>query len=381
MLKGKIELRNRVVIDNPAFGESGTLALIYNSPGVASVAKKISLDKELAYDYTSKWNNVAIVSDGTRVLGLGDIGPDGAIPIIEGKSVLFKVLGDINAYPLCIDTKEKEEIIRIVKGIQPIFGAVNIDHMEFPKVLEIVERLRKELSIPVFHDDQHGTTVIAVAALLNALRLLKKSMDKIRIVIAGTGSAGYGMFKLLREAGCTDIIVVDSIGALHEGRTKGIDSPYQKEIAINTNFKKLSGSLSEVIEGADVFSGVSGKGNILTKKMVGSMCSKPIVFALSSEPEILPSLAVEANAIVASSRSDYPNQLDSATVFPSVVRALLDLRVGTLSEYMLMSAATAIANMIPSKKLRYEYIIPKINNPDLLHIVANTIRNSIRRPR
>jgi malate dehydrogenase (oxaloacetate-decarboxylating) len=189
MLKGKIEIHNRVSIDSSSKGKNGTLDLIY-TPGVAFVAKEISTDKKLAYDYTSKWNNVAIVCDGTRVLGLGDIGPEGAIPVMEGKSVLFKALGGINAFPLCIDTKDKDEIIRFVKAIQPVFGAVNIEDIESPKVLEIVERLQKDLSIPVFHDDQHGTAIIALAGLLNALRLLQKRIDSIRVVIAGAGSAG-----------------------------------------------------------------------------------------------------------------------------------------------------------------------------------------------
>jgi malate dehydrogenase (oxaloacetate-decarboxylating) len=196
MLKGKIEIHNRISIDSSKT-KNDILRLIY-TPGVASVAKEISTDKKLAYDYTSKWNNVAIVCDGTRVLGLGDIGPEGAIPVMEGKSVLFKVLGGINAFPLCIDTKDKEEIIRFVKAIQPVFGAVNIEDIESPKVLEIVERLHKDLSIPVFHDDQHGTAIIALAGLVNALRLVQKRIDSIRVVIAGAGSAGYGIFRILK---------------------------------------------------------------------------------------------------------------------------------------------------------------------------------------
>jgi malate dehydrogenase (oxaloacetate-decarboxylating) len=215
MLRGKIEIHNRVSIERSSEGkENGTLGLIY-TPGVAFVAKQISLNKNLVYDYTSKWNNVAIVCDGTRVLGLGNIGPEGAIPVMEGKSVLFKILGDINAFPLCIDTQDKEEIIKLIKAVQPSFGAVNIEDIESPKVLEIVERLQKELSIPVFHDDQHGTAIIALAALLNSLKLVNKSMDSIRVVIAGAGSAGYGIFRILKEAGCKDIIVTDSTGAIY----------------------------------------------------------------------------------------------------------------------------------------------------------------------
>ena len=380
MLKGKIEIHNRVSIDDSSKGNNGTLELIY-TPGVAFVAKEISTNKKLAYDYTSKWNNVAIVCDGTRVLGLGDIGPEGAIPVMEGKSVLFKALGGINAFPLCIDTKDKEEIIRFVKAIQPVFGAVNIEDIESPKVLEIVERLQKDLSIPVFHDDQHGTAIITLAGLLNALRLLQKRIDSISVVIAGAGSAGYGIFRILKEAGCRNIVVTDSVGAIYENRSKGIDSPYKKEIADKTNPMKLNGSLTDVLKGADVFIGVSGKGHLISKDMVQSMNHDPIVFALSNpDPEILPSDALEGGArIVATGRSDFANQINNAVVFPSILRALLDLRVNTLSEDMLVSVATAIADIVDSKHLKYDYIIPKVDDPRIIHIVTDTLKNAIQR--
>ena len=381
MLKGKIEIHNRVSIDSShKEGKNDTLDLIY-TPGVAYVAKKISTDKELAYDYTSKWNNVAIVCDGTRVLGLGDIGPEGALPVMEGKSVLFKVLGDINAFPLCIDTKDKEEIIRFVKAIQPVFGAVNIEDIESPKVLEIVERLQKDLSIPVFHDDQHGTALIALAGLLNALKLLQKRIDSIRVVIAGAGSAGYGIFRILKEAGCRNIVVTDSQGAIYQNRPKSIDNPYKKEIADETNPMKLNGSLADVLKGADVFIGVSGKARLIDKEMVQSMNNNPIIFALSNpDPEILPSDALEAGAsIVATGRSDFANQVNNAVVFPAILRSLLDLRVKTLSEEMLVSVATAIADIIDTNHLKYDYIIPKVDDPRIIHIVTDTLKNAIQR--
>jgi malate dehydrogenase (oxaloacetate-decarboxylating) len=381
MLKGKIEIHNRVSIDTSSKeGKNDTLDLIY-TPGVAFVAKKISTDKELAYDYTSKWNNVAIVCDGTRVLGLGDIGPEGAIPVMEGKSVLFKVLGSINAFPLCIDTKDKEEIIRFVKAIQPVFGAVNIEDIESPKVLEIVERLQKDLSIPVFHDDQHGTAIIALAGLLNALKLLQKRIESIRVVIAGAGSAGYGIFRILKEAGCRSIVVTDSQGAIYQNRAKGIDNSYKKEIADETNPMKLSGSLADVLKGADVFIGVSGKARLIDKEMVHSMNRNPIVFALSNpDPEILPSYALEAGAsIVATGRSDFANQINNAVVFPAILRSLLDLRVKTLSEEMLVSVATAIADIVDTNHLKNEYIIPKVDDPRIIHIVTDTLKNAIQR--
>ena len=378
MLKGKIEIQNRVSIDNIFDEEKGTLGLIY-TPGAAYVATEISKNKELTYDYTSKWNNVAIVCDGTRVLGLGNVGPEAAFPVMEGKSVLFKILGGINAFPLCIDMKDKEDIIRFVKAIQPVFGAINIEDIESPKVLEIVERLRNDLQIPVFHDDQHGTAVITLAALINALRLFHKGISNISVVIAGAGSAGYGIFRILQEAGCKNIVVTDSFGAIYENRVNGIDSQYKKEIANKTNAMKLSGSLADALKGADVFIGVSGKGSILNKEMVRSMNNDPIVFALSNpDPEILPSDALEAGAkIVATGRSDFANQVNNAVVFPAILRALLDLRVKNLGEDMLVSVATAIADIVDSSNVKEDYIIPKVNDPRIIRIVTETLKNAI----
>ena len=382
MLKGKIEIHNRVSVDSLSKDKNDTLELIY-TPGVAYVAKEISKNKELTYDYTSKWNNVAIVCDGTRVLGLGNIGPEGAFPVMEGKSVLFKVLGGINAFPLCIDMKDKEEIIRFVKAIQPVFGAINIEDIESPKVLEIVERLHKDLQIPVFHDDQHGTAVITLAALINALRLLHKEMSTIRVVIAGAGSAGYGIFRILQEAGSKNIVVTDSIGAIYENRVEdgGLDNPYKRELANKTNPEKLSGNLADVLKGADVFIGVSGKRNILTKEMIQSMGHDPIVFALSNpDPEILPPDALSAGAkIVATGRSDFANQVNNALVFPSILRALLDLRIRSLSEDMLVAVATAIAGIVDSTHLKSDYIIPKVDDPRIIHIVVRTLKDAIQR--
>jgi malate dehydrogenase (oxaloacetate-decarboxylating) len=375
MLKGKIEIRSRVSLDN-ASDEKGTLGLIY-TPGVAYVALEISKSKKLAYDYTSKWNNVAIVCDGTRVLGLGSIGPEGALPIMEGKSVLFKALGDINAIPLCINTQDKEEIIRFVKIIQPNFGAINIEDIESPKVLEIVERLSKEVSIPIFHDDQHGTAIITLAALLNALKLVKKELEKVRVVISGSGSAGYGIFKILQTAGCKDIIVTDTKGAIYDGRADINDrNPYKKEISINTNNRKLSGTLQDVLSESDIFIGVSGKTDILNKQMIESMNQDSIIFALSNpDPEILPNYALKYGArIVATGRSDFPNQINNAVVFPSIFRALLDLRANNLSEFMLVSVAYAIASIVEEVHLKDDYIIPKVDDPRILPIVTKTIK-------
>ena len=378
LLKGKIEIQNRVSIDNIFDDEKGTLGLIY-TPGVADVAVEISKNKELTYDFTSKWNNVAIVCDGTRVLGLGNVGPEAASPVMEGKSVLFKILGGINAFPLCIDMKDKEDIIKFVKAIQPVFGAINIEDIESPKVLEIVERLHNELQIPVFHDDQHGTAVITLAALVNALRILHKGISDIRVVIAGAGSAGYGIFRILQEAGCSNIVVTDSRGAIYEDRVSGIDNQYKREIAVKSNPTKLNGSLTDALRGADVFIGVSGKGNILNNEMVRSMHNDPIVFALSNpDPEILPYDALKAGArIVATGRSDFANQVNNAVVFPAILRALLDLRVKNLDEAMLVSVATAIADMVDSNNLKFDYVIPKVNDPRIIRVVSDTLKDAI----
>jgi malate dehydrogenase (oxaloacetate-decarboxylating) len=390
ILKGKIEIHNKVSLDHnfktSEENKEGTLGLIY-TPGVAYVASKINKDKEKVYDYTSKWNNVAIVCDGTRVLGLGNIGPEAALSVMEGKSVLFKVLGNINAIPLCIDLTDKEEIIKFVKAIQPGFGAINIEDIESPKVLEIVERLQKELSIPVFHDDQHGTAIITLAALLNAIKLIDKDISKIKIVIAGAGSAGYGIFKILHTAGAKNIIVTDSIGALYENRVEdgnkrntSLNNHYKKEIADKTNPSKQTGSLDDVLKGADVFIGVSGRGQLISKDTVQSMNHNPIVFALSNpDPEILPSDAMEAGArIVATGRSDFVNQINNAVVFPSILRALLDLRINTLSEDMLVSVASAIAGIVDSNNLKDDYIVPKLDDPRIIQIVTDTLKNAIK---
>ena len=379
MVRGKIEIQSRITLDNTD-EEKSTLGLIY-TPGVAYIATEISKNKELVYDYTSKWNNVAIICDGTRVLGLGNIGPESALPVMEGKSVLFKVLGGINAFPLCISTRDKEEIISFVKAIEPVFGAVNIEDIESPKVLEIIERLRNELSIPVFHDDQHGTAVITLSALINALRLLDKKLMEIKIVISGAGSAGYGIYRILYEAGCRDIIVTDSKGAIYEGRSESLDNSYKKEIAKKTNSKKLRGTLSDVIREADVFIGVSGKADLLNDEMVKSMNSNAVVFALSNpDPEMLPPNALNAGArIVATGRSDFPNQVNNALVFPSILRALLDLRAKTIQEDMLIAVAKAIAALVTDAHLKEDYIIPKINDPRILPIVNQTLKEALQR--
>jgi malate dehydrogenase (oxaloacetate-decarboxylating) len=403
LLRGKIEISSRISSDN-IFENSeegrGTLSSIY-TPGVAYVSNEIQKNKELAYDYTSKWNNIAIVCDGTRVLGLGDIGPEGALPVMEGKAVLFKTLGNVNAYPLCISIKDKEEIIKFVKAIEPSFGAINIEDIESPKVLEIVERLQREMSIPIFHDDRHGTAVITLAALINALRIVQKNSKNVKVVIAGAGSAGYGIFKILSRAGFEEIIIIDKKGAIYDGRdNKGNEeklsnielnkqndskrdsislNSFKREIALNSNPNKIAGNLETVIKESDIFIGTSGIGNLMNSQMIESMKRDPIIFALSNPtPEILPDEAKSAGArVMATGRSDFPNQINNAVVFPSIFRALLDLRIRNLDEDILISVAKSIANLVDIKHLDEEFIIPKINDPRILPVVTNSLKEYI----
>jgi malate dehydrogenase (oxaloacetate-decarboxylating) len=404
LLRGKIEISSRISSDNIFKGSKeegrGTLSSIY-TPGVAYVSNEIQKNKELAYDYTSKWNNIAIVCDGTRVLGLGDIGPEGALPVMEGKAVLFKTLGNVNAFPLCISIKDKEEIIRFVKAIEPSFGAINIEDIESPKVLEIVERLQKEMSIPIFHDDRHGTAVITLAALINALRIVQKKSNCVKVVIAGAGSAGYGIFKILSRAGFEEIIVLDKKGAIYNGRDNkdndeqlsniesnenkdpksdiSILNSFKREIALNSNPNMIVGNLETVIKDSDIFIGTSGIGNLMNSQMVESMKRDPIIFALSNPtPEILPDKAKSAGArIMATGRSDFPNQINNAVVFPSIFRALLDLRIKNLDEDILISVSKSIADLVDIKHLNEEFIIPKINDPRILPVVTDSLKDYI----
>jgi malate dehydrogenase (oxaloacetate-decarboxylating) len=400
MLKGKIEICSRIspnkIFEDEATNK-GILDLIY-TPGVAFVANEIYRNRELVYEYTSKWNNVAIICDGTRVLGLGNTGPEAALTVMEGKSILFKILGNINAYPLCISTHNKEEIINFVKLIEPNFGAINIEDIESPKVLEIVEILQKEMSIPIFHDDQHGTAAITLAALINSLKIVNKKIENSKVIIAGAGSAGYGIFKVLHKAGCEDIIVIDKKGAIYKDREdfynytlhnnennvisngkNGYTNSFKIEIASKTNLKGVSGDLENVIQDADIFIGTTGKGKILNDKMIKSMNYDPIIFALSNpDPEILPENALASGAkIIATGRSDFPNQINNAVVFPSIFRALLDLRIKNIDEDILIAVAQSIANLVDSKHLKEDYIIPKINDPRILPIVTKSIKEYI----
>ncbi|MEO9364809.1 MULTISPECIES: NAD(P)-dependent malic enzyme [Candidatus Nitrosocaldus] len=367
-LRGKIEVRNRLIIRSMR-----DISLVY-TPGVADVAMEIARDKSNAYIYTSKWNNVAIVTDGSRVLGLGDIGAEAALPVMEGKAMIFRQFGGVYAFPICLATKDKDEIIRIVKGISPSFAAISIEDIESPKCLAIVDELQSGLDIPVFHDDQHGTAVAVLAALLNALRLVGKRLEDAKIVVAGAGAAGYGIVSILHRANARNILVVDSTGIISRDRKENMN-PYKLRIAEMSNPEQVRGSLQDAIKGADVFIGVSGKADIVSKAMVGSMSKDAIVFALTNPvPEIPPYMAKKAGArIVATGRSDYHNQINNAIVFPSLMRAMLDLTIKRIEWDMLIHVAFAIADLA-GNNISERYIIPNIMDNRLLEVVRNAVK-------
>jgi len=341
------------------------IQLIY-TPGVAAVSEAIFHHPEQKYILTSKRNNVAIVTDGTRILGLGNIGPYAALPVMEGKAVLYRQFGGITAFPLCLNTTKKDQIIKTIQAVEPAFGAINLEDIESPKVMEIAEELEKKITIPIFHDDRHGTSVVALAALLNSLKLVKKQISSIRIIVAGAGSAGYGITNLLRFAGCKNTIVVDSVGTIYKGRSKNMNK-YKKIIAGSTNFKKEKGSLGEIIKNADVFIGVSGVKNMLTSGMIKTMNRDPIVFALTNpEPEVDPLIAKKAGVkIIATGSYRFHNRVNNALVFPYLMRAILDQKIRKISLSMLLITAEAIANTVTKKELHYNRIIPDVGDKRL----------------
>ncbi|MFN3653763.1 MAG: NADP-dependent malic enzyme [Candidatus Nitrosotenuis sp.] len=371
--KGKIFVQSKIPLDK------SNLKLIY-TPGVAAVCKQIYQNPAQKFELTSKSNNVAIITDGTRILGLGNIGPDAALPVMEGKAVIYRHYGRLSAYPLCLNTTNKSEIVRVVSAIEPLFGAINLEDIEFPKVLEISNELEKNLTIPVFHDDRHGTAVVALAALFNSLKITKKSLSSIRVVVAGAGSAGYGISSLLSYAGCKKIIVVDSSGAIYKGRTENMNK-YKAEIASFTNRNKEKGDLSEMMQDSDVFIGVSGQRNLISAKNIQRMDKDPIVFALTNpEPEISPDVAKKAGVrIVATGSYTYKNKVNNAVVFPYLMRAILDLRIRKITPELLYLTAVAIANTIPQKELNTTHIIPELGNKDLQKNITNTLRRFYRK--
>lgn len=350
--RGKLETTAKVPVRN-----ADDLSLAY-SPGVAEPCKEIYEKPEMVYDYTMKGNTVAVISDGTAVLGLGNIGPEAALPVMEGKAVLFKSFAGVDAFPICLKTTEVDKIIETVKLLEPTFGGVNLEDIAAPNCFEIEERLKKETNIPVFHDDQHGTAIVTVAGLVNALRLVGKTMSEIKVVANGAGAAGIAIIKLLYSYGVRDIIMCDTKGAIYEGRPNGMNE-IKEQVALVTNRNKVEGSLADVIIGADVFIGVSAAG-ALTKEMVETMNRDAIIFAMANpDPEITPAEAKAAGArVVGTGRSDYPNQVNNVLAFPGIFRGALDVRATHINEKMKVAAVRAIAGLIKENELNENYVIP-----------------------
>ncbi|MGE5578175.1 MAG: NAD(P)-dependent malic enzyme [Syntrophothermus sp.] len=350
--QGKITVCGKVAVE-----KARDLSLAY-SPGVAEPCREIHTDLEKVYDYTAKGNMVAVVSNGTAVLGLGDIGAHAALPVMEGKALLFKSFAGVDAFPICLDTKDPAEVIRTVKYLAPAFGGINLEDISAPSCFEIEDTLKKELDIPVFHDDQHGTAVVTMAGLLNALKLTGRKLSGIKVVFNGAGAAGLACARLLLAAGVKEITVCDREGAIYEGRSRGMN-PAKEAIARVTNPGKLKGGLGDVIKGADVFIGVS-TANVLTKAMVASMAKDPIIFAMANpDPEIWPDEAKAAGAkVVGTGRSDYPNQINNVLGFPGIFRGALDVRAREINQAMVVAAAHALADLVPENELNADYCIP-----------------------
>jgi malate dehydrogenase (oxaloacetate-decarboxylating) len=365
--KGKLESKSKVLVRN-----AHDLSLAY-SPGVAEPCKDIYEKPELVYEYTMKGNMVAVVSDGTAVLGLGNIGPEAALPVMEGKAVLFKSFAGVDAFPICLNTTDVDKIVETVKLLEPTFGGVNLEDIAAPNCFVIEERLKKEANIPIFHDDQHGTAIVTVAGLVNALKLIGKKMQEIKVVANGAGAAGIAIIKLLYSYGVRDIIMCDTKGAIYEGRPQGMNA-VKSEVAKYTNRDNLTGSLADVIKGADVFIGVSVAG-ALTKEMVASMNPDSIIFAMANpDPEIMPDEAKAAGAkVVGTGRSDFPNQVNNVLAFPGIFRGALDVRATHINEKMKIAAVEAIANLINPDELNADYVIPGPFDPRVAPDVAAAV--------
>jgi malate dehydrogenase (oxaloacetate-decarboxylating) len=365
--KGKLESKSKVAVRN-----AKDLSLAY-SPGVAEPCKDIYEKPEMVYEYTMKGNMVAVVTDGTAVLGLGNIGPEAALPVMEGKAVLFKSFAGVDAFPICLNTTDVEKIIETVKLLEPTFGGVNLEDIAAPNCFVIEERLKKEANIPVFHDDQHGTAIVTAAGLVNALKLINKKITEIKVVANGAGAAGIAIIKLLHSYGVRDIIMCDTKGAIYEGRPQGMNG-VKAEVAKFTNRDNLTGSLADVIKGADVFIGVSVEG-ALTKEMVASMNKDAIIFAMANpNPEIMPHVAKEAGArVVGTGRSDFPNQVNNVLAFPGIFRGALDVRATHINEAMKVAAVEAIASLINESELNEDYVIPAPFDPRVAPAVAAAV--------
>lgn len=354
------------------------LALAY-TPGVAEPCKVIAQDKEAAYTYTWKANTVAVVSDGSAVLGLGNIGPHAAMPVMEGKAVLFKEFGGVNAVPICLDTQDTEEIIKAVTYLAPGFGGINLEDISAPRCFEIEERLKELLDIPVFHDDQHGTAIVVLAGIINALKVVGKQKETCRVVVNGAGSAGIAITKLLLNYGFTDIIMCDKSGIINKN-AKDLNSVQQKMSEL-TNAGNETGTLADAMKGADIFVGVSAP-NIVTPDMVSSMNKDSILFAMANPvPEIMPDIAKAAGArVVGTGRSDFPNQINNVVAFPGIFKGALEGRAVQITEEMKLAAAHAIAGLVPEDELREDNIMPEAFDPKVAEVVAEAVKSYIHRP-
>ena len=370
-LKGKIEVISRTPVDSKE-----ALSLAY-TPGVAEPCLAIQKDPDKSFDLTRRWNTVAVVTDGTAVLGLGDIGPEAGMPVMEGKCVLFKAFGDVDAIPLCIRSKEVDDIVKTVSLLAGSFGGINLEDISAPRCFEIEERLKQCCDIPIFHDDQHGTAVITLAGLLNALKVVGKKLDQVRIVTSGAGAAGIAIIKLLMSMGLKKVIMTDRQGAIYEGRD-GLND-IKKEMAAITNESHEKGSLAEVIKGADVFIGVSAP-KTLTADMVRTMAKDPIIFACANPtPEIFPEEAKAAGAaVVSTGRSDYPNQVNNVLCFPALFRGALDVRASEINNEMKVAAAHAIADLVSPEELNPDYILPQPFDPRIKDSVAAAVARAAR---
>ena len=368
-LKGKLEISSRVKIENEK-----DLSLAY-TPGVAEPCREIHKDPSIAYLYTRKWNTVAVISDGTAVLGLGDIGPLASLPVMEGKSILFKEFAGVDAFPIVLDTKEVDEIVETVVRIAPTLGGINLEDISAPRCFEIEKKLKEKLNIPVFHDDQHGTAIIVLSGLINALKIVNKNIEDLKIVVNGAGSAGTAITKLLLSYGAKNIIVCDRDGALNRDTT--YTNSYFTELSNITNPNNESGILKDVIKNADVFIGVSAP-NIVSKEMVASMNTDAILFAMANPtPEIFPEDAKEAGAkVIGTGRSDFPNQINNVLAFPGIFRGALDVRATEINEEMKIAAAHAIANSVSDEELNPNYIIPKAFNLEVQKRVAEAVKDA-----
>jgi malate dehydrogenase (oxaloacetate-decarboxylating) len=371
-LGGKIEVKNKLPVR-----DRNDLSKVY-TPGVARVCMDIHQNKEHAYRYTIKGNSVAVVSDGTAVLGLGDIGPEAALPVMEGKAMIFKEFADIDAFPVVLATKDVDEIVRTVKNIAPAFGGINLEDISAPRCFEVEEKLRKLLDIPVFHDDQHGTAVVVLAALMNTARLLKRDMKKFKVVVVGAGAAGSATTKILLSAGVRDIIVCDKSGTVYAGRKQDMD-PYKRELAKATNPRKVKGTISDAMKGADVFIGLSAP-NVIMPDDIRRMSRDPVVFALANpDPEIAPEEAEPLVRVIATGRSDYPNQINNMLGFPGIFRGLLNVRARGVNEAVKLAAAQAIAYMVDEAELTEDYIIPSLFDRKVVSSVAEAVAEAARK--